>query len=334
MNVLAVNAGSSSIKSALYSEGRRDPLWKGGFDGMEPLLAALPGGVDAVGHRIVHGGRAFVEPTVITPEVKRTLARLASFAPQHNRLELDLIEATQGKLGDGILQIAVFDTAFHATLPSAAYTYPGPYEWLEQGIRRYGFHGISHQYVSRRAAEILGVQPARMITCHLGNGCSLAAIRNGESIDTTMGFTPLEGLMMGTRSGSVDPAILIHLARHCGKTADDLDRILNQESGLKGVSGISGDIREVRAAGTARATLALDVFIHRLRAGIGQMLASLGGLDVLVFTGGIGENSPEIRDAAAGSFAFLNPRVLVIPTQEEWQIAQECLSLVAPGRGA
>jgi acetate kinase len=327
MKVLAVNAGSSSIKAALFSEDRREPLWSAKFEGIDSLLDALPAGIETVGHRIVHGGRAFAVPTVITPEVKRALARLASFAPQHNRLELDLIEAVERKLGDEVTQIAVFDTSFHSTLPPAAYTYPGPYNWLEEGIRRYGFHGISHQYVSRRAAEILGSPPARMVTCHLGNGCSLAAIRKGESIDTTMGFTPLEGLMMGTRSGSIDPGILIHLARHCGKTGDDLDRILNQESGLKGLSGTSGDIREVLAAGTDRARLALDVFIHRLRAGIGQMLASLGGLDVLVFTGGIGENSPQIRDAAVEPFAFLNPRVLVIPTQEEWQIAQECLRL-------
>jgi acetate kinase len=272
-----------------------------------------------------------VEPTRITPEVKRALGRLASFAPAHNRLELDLIEAVQRKLGDTIPQVAVFDTAFHATLPAAAYTYAGPYDWLEQGIRRYGFHGISHQYVSQRAAEILGAPPERMVTCHLGNGCSLAAIRKGESIDTTMGFTPLEGLMMGTRSGSVDPGILIHLVRHCGKSADDLDRILNKESGLKGLSGVSGDMRSVQAAGSDRAKLALDVFVHRLRGGIGQMMASLGGLDVLVFTGGIGEHSPEIRDAATAPFGFLKPRVLVIPTDEEWQIAQHVSQALSTG---
>jgi acetate kinase len=331
MKVLAVNAGSSSIKSALFEEGRREPLWKSNFETLQQLLGALPSGVDAVGHRIVHGGRSFVEPTRITPEVKRALGRLASFAPAHNRLELDLIEAVQRKLGDTIPQVAVFDTAFHATLPAAAYTYAGPYDWLEQGIRRYGFHGISHQYVSQRAAEILGAPPERMVTCHLGNGCSLAAIRRGESIDTTMGFTPLEGLMMGTRSGSVDPGILIHLVRHCGKSADDLDRILNKESGLKGLSGVSGDMRSVQAAGSDRAKLALDVFVHRLRGGIGQMMASLGGLDVLVFTGGIGEHSPEIRDAATAPFGFLKPRVLVIPTDEEWQIAQHVSQALSTG---
>jgi acetate kinase len=254
-------------------------------------------------------------------------------------------------LGPDAVQVAVFDTAFHASLPPPAYVYPGPYEWLGEGIRRYGFHGISHQYTSRRAAAILGKDLAslRMITCHLGNGCSLAAIRDGISIDTTMGFTPLEGLMMGTRSGTIDPGIIIHLVRHRGYRAEALDRVLNKESGLRGVSGISGDMRTVLAAvdrGDARAQLAFDVYVHRLRSEIGAMLASLGGLDALVFAAGVGENSPQVRAQAVAGFAFLGAkldeaknaqsppdadiaapdsavRVLVVHTQEEWEIARE-----------
>jgi acetate kinase len=300
---------------------------------------------------VVHGGRAFRESTRITPEVRAGIAQMASFAPEHNRLELEAIECMERILGPDAVQVAVFDTAFHATLPKPAYVYPGPYEWLAQGIRRYGFHGISHQYTSRRAAAILGKDLAslRMITCHLGNGCSLAAIRDGASIDTTMGFTPLEGLMMGTRSGTIDPGIIIHLVRHLGLSAEALDRVLNKESGLRGVSGVSGDMRAVMAAidrGDARAQLAFDVYVHRLRAEIGAMLASLGGLDVLVFTAGVGENSPQVRAQAVEAFAFMGVkldaaknaqsppdadiaapdsavRVLVVHTQEEWEIARE-----------
>ncbi len=337
-------------------------------DAIEPVLEMLWSGpaqaigerseIHAAGHRIVHGGRAFRESTRITPEVKTALVRLASFAPEHNRLEVEAIEAVERILGPKVPQVAVFDTAFHASLPPAAHTYPGPHEWIARGIRRYGFHGISHQYVSRRAAQVLGRELAslRMITCHLGNGCSLAAIRDGVSIDTTMGFTPLEGLMMGTRSGTVDPGILIHLVRHCQDTAEDLDRILNKESGLKGLSGISGDMREVLQAaeqGNPRAQLALEVYVHRLRSEIGAMVASLEGLDALVFTAGVGENCPQIRRAVCDAFAFLGMRidaakndkaqcdceistadsavrVLVVETNEEWEIARESARLSLP----
>jgi acetate kinase len=299
----------------------------------------------------VHGGRAFRESARITPEVRAGIARMTSFAPEHNRLELEAIDCMDRILGPATPQVAVFDTAFHASLPPPAYVYPGPYEWLDQGIRRYGFHGISHQYTSRRAADILGrdLRSLRMITCHLGNGCSLAAIRDGVSISTTMGFTPLEGLMMGTRSGTVDPGILIHLVRHLGFRAEELDRVLNRESGLKGVSGVSGDMREILAAidrGEARAQLAFDVYLHRLCSEIGAMLAALGGLDVLVFTAGVGENCPPVRAKVAAAFAFLGiqidaakneqspvdqdvatpgsaVRLLVVRTEEEWEIAKE-----------
>jgi acetate kinase len=308
--------------------------------------------IDIVGHRVVHGGNAFRKTTRITPEAKAEIAKFAEFAPEHNRMELQAIEAAEKMFGPAIPQFAVFDTAFHSTLPDAATVYPGPYAWRDQGIRRYGFHGISHQYTSRRAAEILGrdLKSLRLITCHLGNGCSLAAVRDGVSVDTTMGFTPLEGLMMGTRSGSIDPGIIIYLVRHFGYAANELDRILNKESGLKGLSGISGDMREILAAidkGDQYAKLAFDVFVHRLCREIGGMLASLGGLDALVFTAGIGENCPRLRETVCRQLGFLGltldlakngkspvdkdiaskdsrVRILAIHTEEDWQIMREC----------
>ncbi len=388
MKILVLNGGSSSFKSSLFEvtgldAGAPNALWEArvdwehrpGFaemqitadgntsnrsvpvkeplDSLEPLMATVPhrDQIRVAGHRVVHGGRAFRESTRITPQVRAGIAQMASFAPEHNRLELEAIECMERILGPAAVQVAVFDTAFHASLPPPAYVYAGPYEWVGKGIRRYGFHGISHQYTSRRAAAVLGrdLGALRMITCHLGNGCSLAAIRGGVSIDTTMGFTPLEGLMMGTRSGTIDPGIIIHLVRHRGYKAEQLDRVLNNESGLRGVSGISGDMRTVMAAmahGDARAQVAFDVYVHRLCSEIGAMLASLGGLDALVFTAGVGENSPELRARVADAFAFLGVkldaakntqppadadiaapdstvRVLVVHTQEEWEIARE-----------
>ncbi|MEH2422233.1 MAG: acetate kinase [Nostoc sp.] len=311
--------------------------------------------IDVAGHRIVHGGQDYRDSVVITEDVKEAIARLSNLAPEHNPAALLGVEAIEKILKD-VTQVAVFDTGFHATLPDAAAIYPGPYEWVEQGIRRYGFHGISHQYCSDRAAQILGrdVPPERLITCHLGNGCSLAAIKNGCSVDTTMGFTPLEGLMMGSRSGSVDPGILIYLLRYCDYSVEKLDYVLNKASGLKGISGVSSDMREVREAmaqGNSRAQLAWDIYVHRLRSGIGAMLTSLGGLDALVFTAGVGEHSSEIRQATCEAFGFLGlkidleknqqqpvdqdiatpdsaVRVLVIHTQEDWAIAQQCWQLL------
>jgi acetate kinase len=358
VRILALNGGSSSIKAALFEGPELREIWSrsGGLE-LEHVLGDLRGeGIEAVGHRIVHGGRAFREPTRVTPEVKRAIAGVASFAPEHNRREVAAIDAMERMLGPGVPQVAVFDTAFHATLPREAYVFPGPYEWLGQGIRRYGFHGISHGYASRRAAEMLGRAAGglRLVTCHLGGGCSLAAVRDGRSIDTTMGFTPLDGLMMGTRSGAVDPGVLIHLARHCGASAESLDHTLNEESGLKGVSGISGDLREVlaaRAQGDDRASLAFGLFVHRLCAGIAAMAASAGGIDAMVFTAGIGENSPEVRSAAAERLAWLGVkideernrgsgdrdiaaagspvRVLVVKAQEEREIARDTLGVLA-----
>jgi acetate kinase len=311
--------------------------------------------INVVGHRVVHGGQEYRESVVITEDVKDAIARLCSLAPAHNPANLEGIEAVEQLLGD-VPQIAVFDTAFHSNMPDAAAIYPGPYEWVEQGIRRYGFHGISHQYCAQRAAQILGRDLAslRLITCHLGNGCSLAAVKNGRSIDTTMGFTPLDGLMMGSRSGAVDPGILIHLLRQDGYTVDKLDHVLNKNSGLRGISGVSGDMRRIREAiaqGNSRAQLAWDIYVHRLQSYIGAMIASLRGLDVLVFTAGVGENAADIRAGACEAFEFLglkldsqknigNPvdsdiaapdstvRVLVIHTQEDWAIATECWQLL------
>jgi acetate kinase len=225
--------------------------------------------------------------------------------------------------------VAVFDTAFHATHAPAAYVYPGPYEWLDLGIRRYGFHGLSHQYSSRRAAELLGSDSLRLIVCHLGNGASLCAIRDGKSVDTTMGFSPLEGLMMGTRSGSIDPAILIYLIRHRGYSADRLDQILNRESGLKGISGISGDMRDILQSEDPRAKLAFEIYAHRVCREIGGMAGVLGGADAIVFTGGIGENCPPLREIVAKRFEFLNAKILVVHAEEEWEMVRECYLLLS-----
>lgn len=326
-----------------------DSLWSGSTQ-----VIAGPESVDIVGHRVVHGGQDYRESTIVTEEVKSAIAQLAPFAPVHNPANLEGIEAIEKVLGN-VTQVAVFDTAFHAHLPLAAAVYPVPYEWFEQGIRRYGFHGISHEYCAQRAAHLLqkDLQSLRLITCHLGNGCSLAAIANGRSIATTMGFTPLEGLMMGSRCGSIDPSILIHLMRHHRYTPDRLDEVLNKESGLQGVSGVSADMRGIREAiaqGNQRAQLAFDIYIHRLQAAIASLLPSLGGLDALVFTAGVGENSPEVRDRACAGLGFLGVqldaqtnqnspknceistpdsavRVLVIHTEEDWAIAKACWQL-------
>ncbi|MFN5952170.1 MAG: acetate kinase [Dolichospermum sp.] len=311
--------------------------------------------IDVVGHRVVHGGQDYKEAVIITEDVKQAIARLCNLAPAHNPAALAGIEAMEKSLGN-IPQVAVFDTGFHNTLPDAAAIYPIPYNFAEQGIRRYGFHGISHQYCANRAAEILGqdLLSLRIITCHLGNGCSLAAVKNGCSIDTTMGFTPLDGLMMGSRSGSIDPGILIYLWQQYNYSSEELDNMLNKLSGLRGISGRSSDLRDVIAAkeqGNKRAQLAWDMYVHRLRSGIGAMLASLAGLDVLVFTAGVGEKSAEIRQAACEPWGFLGlkidleknqqqpvdidiatfdsmVRVVVVETQEDWAIAQQCYKLL------
>ncbi|MGO9402842.1 MAG: acetate kinase [Terriglobales bacterium] len=335
-----------------------ESLWSG-----ETQAISNSSEIDVVGHRVVHGGPQHFEPAFVTADVKSAIKSVSVFAPLHNRAELEGMEIVAKLLGS-VPQIAVFDTGFHHNMPLAAATYPGPYEWFEQGIRRYGFHGINHQYCAERAAHLLGTDlgALKLVTCHLGNGCSLAAIREGRSVDTTMGFTPLEGLMMGTRSGSVDPGVLTYLMRRRHFLDEQLDDVLNKKSGLLGISGISSDMREVLAASKngqeaermARAKLALDMYVHRLRSGIGAMVAVLGGVDALVFTAGVGENSPEVRAAVCDNLAFLGVRldqeknaqspldkdrdkdisardaavrVLVIHAQEDWMIARACWNL-------
>lgn len=340
---LAPEAGISGLAPLFQS------LWQG--EG-SPLATAAE--IKAIGHRVVHGGSLYRQPTLITPEVEQAIEQLSPLAPAHNPPALEGIRLLR-QLLPGIPQVAVFDTAFHQQMPAAAALYPLPYAWAEQGIRRYGFHGINHEHCARRAAEILGrpLEELQLITCHLGNGCSLAAIRGGHSVDTTMGYTPLEGLMMGSRSGSVDPGILIHQLRR-GMDVEELDRILNRESGLQGVSGLSSDMRvilEAIQAGHARAELAFNLFIHRLRSQIGAMLMSLDRLDALVFSGGIGENAAPVRAAACANLGFLGiqidpvlnagsprncdistsdapVRVLVISAQEDWAIANACQKLL------
>ena len=312
------------------------------------------GELDIVGHRVVHGGRDYHESILIDPQVKAEIDRLSCFAPIHNPANLAGIVAIEKKMGD-IPQVAVFDTAFHSHLPDVSKVYPLPYEWYEKGIQRYGFHGISHEYCAHRSAELLNrnLEDLRLIICHLGNGCSLSAIRNGKCIDTTMGFTPLEGLMMGSRSGSVDPGILIYLLREEHYTIEQLDHLLNYESGLRGLSGKSSDMRQILAAmkqQDSRAKLAFEVYIYRLRAQIGAMLANLGGLEALVFTAGVGENQPLVRSSVCEGLGFLGieidydrnlaqpidqiispekspVKVLVVKTQEDWAIALECFKL-------
>lgn len=356
------NANGVSVKDKASVDSRVEAikrllqtLWRG-----KTRAISGPTEIDVIGHRVVHGGPLYFEPVLITGEVKSEINKVSVFAPLHNRAELEGMELVAQLLGP-LPQVAVFDTGFHRTMPLSAKTYPGPYGWFEQGIRRYGFHGINHQYCAERAAHLLGKSLAslKLVTCHLGNGCSLAAIREGKSIDTTMGFTPLEGLMMGTRSGSVDPGILTYLMRQRHFAGEQLDDVLNKKSGLLGISGISGDMREILAAGKnraepaimERAQLAFDMYVHRLQSGIGAMIAVLGGIDALVFTAGVGENSPEVRAAVCGNFAFLgvkldpaknaqspqdadisapdsNLAVLVIRAQEDWMIARECWRLI------
>lgn len=310
--------------------------------------------IKMIGHRIVHGGSHLSEPAIITPQVKQAIKDVAAIAPLHNAVGLQGIELAE-KLFPGVPQVAVFDTGFHRTLPLAAKVYPGPYDWFERGIHRYGFHGINHEYCAHRAALLFkrDLAALKIISCHLGNGCSLAAIDGGKSVDTTMGFTPLEGIMMGTRSGSVDPGILIHLMRAEHAGPKDLDETLNRRSGLLGISGVSSDMRDVLEAAakcTDRAKLAVDIFVHRLQAGIAAMAASLGGVNVIVFTAGIGENAPSVRRDTCAKLGFLGVqlddksnssakpdadistskspvRVLVIRAQEDWSIARECVRL-------
>ena len=312
--------------------------------------------IDVVGHRVVHGGVDFAKAVIVDANVESIIQRLAAFAPLHNPVNLEGIQVAREILGSKIPQIAVFDTSFHRTLSEAASTYPGPFEWLEKGIRRYGFHGTSFRWASGQAARLLKREndPAlRLIICHLGGGCSLAATIGGKSVDTTMGFTPMDGIAMCTRSGALDPGILLFLIRE-NPDVDKLEKILDRESGLQGLSGLPGDTRILvpeASKGNQRAKLAMDVFIHRLRAGIGQMIASLDGRpDAIVFTDAIGEDEPLVRSRACEPLKFMGVevdleknatspidtdislpktpvRVLIVKSREDWQIARECHAL-------
>ena len=320
MRVLVVNAGSSSLKLSLLDRddtvlGQQNlPISRGQFEpsAVASVLGRLGGDTaEAVGHRIVHGGRQFTEPVRLDAAVRKKLEDLADLAPLHQPTSLAGVDAVSRVL-PGIPAVACFDTAFHAGMPAAAATYAIPPEWRKRWeLRRYGFHGLSHAYATRRSGELLGHVPARLVVCHLGSGASLAAVRDGRSVDTTMGFTPLDGLVMGTRSGSIDPGLVLWLAEHVGTPAAELAATLDNRSGLLGLAGTS-DMRAVLARAAqedSAADLALEVYLHRLRALIGSMAAALSGLDTIVFTGGVGENAPEIRARAADGLGFLGVAV-------------------------
>lgn len=394
--ILTINAGSSSVKYQCFEMTDEVCLAKGQIDRLgspspnllyerhdgvtyqtdvppmeyeavfpsifEMLLDAEKGilqdlnDIAAVGHRVVHGGNRFAESALITPEVETAINQCVPLAPLHNPYNLGGIRACRQALPNAA-HAAVFDTAFHQTMPDYAYMYALPYSLYEQyDIRRYGFHGTSHRYVSTQAAEILGrpLTSLKLITCHLGNGCSITAVDRGKSVDTSMGLTPLEGLMMGTRCGDIDPAIIFHLMEKGQMPADKINQTLNRESGLLGISGAASDVRDLFRAvsdGNSQAALALQMFSYRVKQYIGKYAAVLGGLDALIFTGGIGENATSIRTAICENLGFLGihldkkknqsgestkaihqenapVKLLVIPTNEELMIARDTLRLI------
>lgn len=387
MGVLVCNTGSSTLKLSLFSSAgedlvaaadvdwhddpphvvvrragepdlRSDASARTCTDAVRTALSAL-GLKDArqlagVGHRVVHGGERFREAVRITPEVERTIDSLGELAPLHNPVALEAIRAMTAEFPQ-VPQAAAFDTAFHATLPAEAYTYAIPRAWTrEWGLRRFGFHGLSHAYCAQRAAEMLGRSDLRLVVAHLGNGASISAVASGTCVDTTMGFTPLEGLMMGTRSGDVDPGLLLHVLRRRGVDADRLDRALQHESGLLGVSGLSSDMRAVLTAAPSDpdAALAIGIYVHRLRQAIGAAAATLGGVDALVFTAGVGEHAAEIRARACDRLGHLSlaldaranavarpdadvataaspARILVIASREDLTILRETRRVLA-----
>lgn len=384
MKVLVLNSGSSSVKYELRDSATGQVLAGGdisrigeeegvpdhgrALDSILEKLVAAGGGplkdlgeVEAVGHRVVHGGSYFSGPALLTPDVVKKIEECAPLAPLHNPPALLGIREAMRVLPH-TPQVAVFDTAFHATIPAEAHVYALPYEYYERhGVRRYGFHGTSVQSVTRTADAMLGGRLAelKVIVAHLGNGASVTAVSGGRSLDTSMGLTPLEGLVMGTRPGDVDPGVLLYLMRELGLTPADVDRVLNKESGLVGVSGLTNDMRDVleaAARGDERAALALGIYCYRLKKYVGAYAAALGGLDVLIFTAGVGENSAEIRGKVCDGLGFLGivldreanakahgvtsdiaaagsqVRVLVVATDEERVIADETVAVVMGGR--
>lgn len=293
--------------------------------------------IAAIGHRVVHGGEEFSSSTLITGDVIASIKKFAPLAPLHNPPALYGIRAC-GKLLAGIPQVAVFDTAFHQTLPVEAYMYALPYRFYKKyGLRKYGFHGTSHKYVANKAARLLGKKPKdlKIITCHLGNGCSMAAVYKGKCIETSMGFTPLEGLVMGTRSGDMDPAVVPFLMEKEKLTADEVDQIMNKKSGLLGVSGLSNDMRtlvQARQEGNRRARLAIDMFFYRIKKYIGAYLAVMNGLDAVVLTAGIGENNTwligRLKKELSEIVDRFNAKIIAVPTKEEWMIAVDTYEVV------
>jgi acetate kinase len=392
MNILVLNSGSSSVKYQMFDAEKKQLLAKGvveriGMAGamlthkpydreeirldhkvaIEYVLSILlsknhgvikdKSEIAAVGHRVVHGGESFSESQLITSDVIKEIARCMDYAPLHNPPNLKGIRATQALLPDAP-QVAVFDTAFHQTMPNHAYMYGLPYVlYKRHGIRRYGFHGTSHLFVSERLPDLTGelLENQKVITCHLGNGCSVAAIKEGKSIDTSMGFTPLEGLLMGTRSGDLDPAIVLHIMNKEELTMHEANTMLNKHSGIQGLSGISSDMREIEEeySENNRARLTFNVFCYRLKKYIGAYAAVMGGLDTIVFTGGIGENSSMTRDHVLSDLDFLGiqlddklnlaeekgereiskkesrVKIFVIPTNEELVIAIDTMRIIS-----
>jgi acetate kinase len=364
MSILVANTGSSSLKlrvvgrsgaitAACDLPAPADPV------DLEPIrdFVATVEDLEAVGHRVVHGGSRFVQPLLLDRAGIDRLGELGDLAPLHNGPAMRVLDALR-RLCPHAAHVACFDTAFHASISDDAALYALPRDWTERfGLRRFGFHGLSHAWASRRAAELVGRPHAglRVVTCHLGAGASLAAVHSGASVDTTMGFTPNEGLVMATRSGSVDPGMLLWLIRHAGIGPDEVEQSLEHESGLRGLSDTSGDMREVieAAAAGGRARTALGVYLHRLRAGIAAMAAAMGGLDALVFTGGVGEHAPVVRAETCAGLAFLGihldedanaseqgqdreitgpgglVRVLVVESREDLEIAGAVRSVLA-----
>jgi acetate kinase len=363
-SVLVLNAGSSSLKWVVLNahtqtiEQHGQASWEGAEANrhaaeIATALERTPS-VQAVGHRVVHGGMRFRQSVLVDDAVRDAIARLAELAPLHNPAAVAGIDAARARFPD-VPQVAAFDTAFHMTMPEATALYPLPWEWSTRwGLRRFGFHGLSVSYAIERTGELLVDRPRRVVVCHLGAGCSITAVDGGKSVSTSMGFTPLEGVMMAERSGSVDPGLLLYLMTRHGLGPQELERGLNEQSGLLGVSGVSADLRQVLAAaeaGQERARLARDMFVQRVVSCIGAMVATLGGLDALVFTAGIGEHSAPIRAAVCSAFGFvglrLDPaanessprdrdvalpesavRVLVIAAREDLAILREMLRVL------
>ena len=337
MRLAVINSGSSSLKFKLFDMKDESVIFKLNQEEIESHSDAIDIVVkelkkigisfydlDAVGHRVVHGGENFNKATLVNDEVIKEIDKLSLLAPLHNPANLQGIISVK-KIAPNIKQYAVFDTAFHATMPKEAYMYALPYELYEKyGIRRYGFHGTSHFYIAKEAAKILNkpLSELNIISMHLGNGESICAIENGKSIDTSMGFTPLEGLVMGTRSGDIDPAIVLYMQRTLGYNVNEMDNILNKKSGLKGICGQS-DVRSIIASDDERSKLALDMMVRRVRKYVGAYMSLLDRVDAIIFTGGIGEHSEYIRNRVSKNIDVKN--VFVIDTNEELEIARQIL---------